>query len=131
MSAWLYIGRERDRVRTRRNGGASWQKSRTSGFKLAQSYGLGDSPFRFLQRAIKILRSITKLSTLSWYFRSLSDFFLKHFHDGLRKQGRKAVKRAFHFLDRGKNAWLYQIFECKVNTVISNFSVNIFSLKCS
>ena len=49
-SAWLDISRERDRVRTRRNGGASWQKSRTSGFKLAQSYGLGDSPFVFTTR---------------------------------------------------------------------------------
>ena len=37
-------------MRTRRNGGASWQKSRTSGFKLAQSYGLGDSPFVFTTR---------------------------------------------------------------------------------
>ena len=45
----------------------------------------------------------------------------KHFHDGLRKQGRKIVKGAFHFRDRGKNAWLYQIFECKVNTFILNF----------
>ena len=33
-------------------------------------------PFSFLQRAIEILRSITKLSTLSWYFLSISDFFL-------------------------------------------------------
>ena len=49
-SAWLDIGRERDCVRTRRNGGASWQKSRTFGFKLAQSYGLGDSPFVFTTR---------------------------------------------------------------------------------
>ena len=88
-------------------------------------------PLSFSQRATEILRFLAKVSTLSSYFLSLSDFFLKHFHDGLRRQGRKAVKRAFHFLDIGKNAWLYQIFECKVNTVISNFSVNIFSLKCS
>ena len=47
------ISRERDRVRTRRNGGASWQKSRTSGFKLAQSYGLGDSPFRFYNAQLR------------------------------------------------------------------------------
>ena len=46
-SAWHDIGKERDRVRTRKNGGASWQKSRTFGFKLAQSYGPGDCPFRF------------------------------------------------------------------------------------
>ena len=85
----------------------------------------------FSQRAIEILRSMTKLSTLSWYLLSLSYFFLKHFYDRLRKQGRKAVKCAFHFRDRGKNAWLRQIFQCKVNTFISNFSVNIFSLKCS
>ena len=46
-SAWHDIGKERDRVGTRKNGGASWQKSRTFGFKLAQSYGPGDCPFRF------------------------------------------------------------------------------------
>ena len=56
---------------------------------------------------------------------------LKHFNDGLRKQGRKTVKRAFHFLDRGKNAWLNQIFKYKVSTVILSFSVNIFSFEYS
>ena len=39
-------------------------------------------------------------------FSVLVIFFLKRFHDGLRMQGRKAFKRAFHFRDRGKNAWL-------------------------
>ena len=51
---------------------------------------------------------------------------LKYFHNRLRKQGRKTVKRALHFIDRGIN----QIFEYQVNTFTSSFSVNIFSFKC-
>ena len=73
---------------------------------LHRVMGYGTPP-SFSQCAIEILRSITKLPTLSWYFLSLSDFFLKHFYDGLRKQDRKAVKSAFHFRDRGKNARLH------------------------
>ena len=83
------------------------------------------------QRALEILRSKTKLSSLSCHFLSLSNFLLNHCHNGLRKQGRKTVKRAFHYPDRGKNAWFYQIFQYRVNTVISSFSVNIFSFKFS
>ena len=73
-SASLDIGWERDRVRTRRKGGASWQKSRTSGFKLAQSYGPGDSPFRFHNAQLRFF-VLQKRFRLSWYFLSLSDFF--------------------------------------------------------
>ena len=65
---------ERDRVRTRNKGGASWQKSRTSGFKLAQSYGPGDSPFRFHNAQLRFF-VLQKRFRLSWYFLSLSDFF--------------------------------------------------------
>ena len=46
-------------------------------------------------------------------------------------QGRKALKRAFHFRDRSKNAWLNQICEYKVNTFIWSSSVNNLSFKCS
>ena len=94
----------------------SW---RISGFKLAQIYGPRNSLFHFHNAPLRF--------SVPWHsFRVFLSTFsvlvtLKHFHDGLRKQGRKIVKRAFHFCDRGKNAWLYQIFEYKVNTFISNF----------
>ena len=86
-----------------------------SGFKLAQIYGLRNFLFHFHNAPLRF--------SVPWHsFRVFLSTFsvlvtLKHFHDGLRKQGRKIVKGAFHFRDRG----FYQIFECKVNTFIWNF----------